>query len=171
MKKIMILNGAGKRNGRTAKLVAAFREGAESAGNEVVEFYLHGMDIKGCIECQGCKRKEKGDPAPCVQKDDMQQIYDVYRDCDVVAFASSMYWFSITGELKTAVDRLYAIQNNLGFGESSRETVLLMTAGGDMYDQPLGWYSWFSRMGWPDLGRVLGAGKEDEARAMGAAIG
>ena len=35
MKKILILNGAGKKNGNTAALIKAFTEGAESAGNEV----------------------------------------------------------------------------------------------------------------------------------------
>ena len=38
MKKILILNGAGKKNGNTAALIKAFTEGAESAGNEVKEF-------------------------------------------------------------------------------------------------------------------------------------
>ena len=75
MKKILVLNGAGKKNGNTAGLIEAFKTGAESAGNEVKEFYLHSMNIKGCMDCQGCARKPKGDRAPCVQKDDMQQIY------------------------------------------------------------------------------------------------
>ena len=40
MKKILILNGAGKQNGNTSALIKAFTEGAESSGNEVKEFYL-----------------------------------------------------------------------------------------------------------------------------------
>lgn len=53
MKKIIILNGAPKKNGNTATLIKAFTEGAIEAGNEVKEFYLHGMNIKGCLDCQG----------------------------------------------------------------------------------------------------------------------
>ena len=49
MKKILILNGAGKKNGNTAALIKAFREGAEAAGNTVTEFYLQSMNIKGYI--------------------------------------------------------------------------------------------------------------------------
>ena len=45
MKKILILNGAGKKNGNTAELIKAFTEGAESAGNTVTEFYLQTMSI------------------------------------------------------------------------------------------------------------------------------
>ena len=88
MKRILILNGAGKKNGNTAALVNAFKSGAEAAGNQVTEFYLHAMSIHGCMDCQGCARKPKGDPAPCVQRDDMQSIYDAYMDCDVVVFAT-----------------------------------------------------------------------------------
>ena len=112
MAKICILNGAGKKNGNTAALVNAFREGAQNAGNEVMEFFIQSMNIKGCMDCQGCARKPAGDLAPCVQKDDMQQIYDSFIDCDVVVFATPVYWFTISAQLKLAVDRLYAVQRN-----------------------------------------------------------
>ena len=49
MKKVIILNGAGKKNGNTAALIEAFKTGAEESGNEVKEFYLHSMNIKGCL--------------------------------------------------------------------------------------------------------------------------
>ena len=172
MKKILILNGAGKKNGNTAALINAFKEGAESAGNDVKEFYLHTMNIKGCMDCQGCAGKPKGDLTPCVQKDDMQQIYDAYVDCDVVVFATPVYWFTISAQLKTAVDRLYAIQRNHGFEAASKETVFLMTSGGSAEMNPLAiqWYQMFEQMGWRSLGAVLGTGKEIEARKLGASI-
>ena len=171
MAKIVILNGAGKKNGNTAALVKAFRSGTESADNEVSEFYLHGMNIKGCIDCQGCSRKPKGDPAPCVQKDDMQQIFDAYIDCDVVAFATPVYWFTISGQLKTAVDRLYAVQRNQGFDAVKKKTVFLMTSGApaEMNPQPVIWYQTFEQsMGWPNLGMALN--DADEAERIGASI-
>ena len=172
MKNIVILNGAGKKNGNTAALIKAFKVGAESAGNEVKEFYLHSMNIRGCMDCQGCARKPKGDPSPCVQKDDMQQIYDAYMDCDVVVFATPVYWFTISAQLKTAVDRLYAIQRNHGFDAAAKETVFLMTSGGPAEMNPLAvrWYQMFERMGWKSLGAVLGTGKEEEAKKLGESI-
>ena len=137
MKRILILNGAGKKNGNTAALVNAFKGGAEAAGNQVTEFYLQTMNIHGCMDCQGCARKPKGDPAPCVQKDDMQQIYDAYTDCDIVVFAIPVYWFTISGQLKMAVDRLYAIKSNHGFDAAAKETVFLMTSGSPAEMNPL----------------------------------
>lgn len=157
MKRILVLNGAGKKNGNTAALVNAFRIGAEAAGNQVTEFYLQTMSIHGCMDCQGCARKPKGDPAPCVQKDDMQSIYDAYMDCDVVVFATPVYWFTISGQLKMAVDRLYAIQRNHGFDAAAKETVFLMTSGGPAEMNPLAiqWYQMFERMGWKNLGMAM----------------
>ena len=171
MKKILILNGAGKKNGNTAALIEAFKTGAEESGNEVKEFYLHSMNIKGCLDCQGCARKPHGDPAPCVQKDDMQQIYDAYLDCDVVVFATPVSWFTISGQLKMAVDRLYAIQRSHGFDASKKETVFLMTSGApaEMNPQPIEWYQTFEKgMGWKSYGMALN--DAEAAKKIGASI-
>lgn len=170
MKKIVILNGAGKKNGNTAALIKAFREGAEAAGNTAEEFYLQTMNIKGCMDCQGCARKPAGDPQPCVQKDDMQQIYDAFNACDVVVFATPVYWFTISGQLKMAVDRLYAIQRNHGFDAAKKETVFLMTAGApaEMNPQPIAWYQMFEQMGWKSYGMALN--DAGTAKEIGAGI-
>lgn len=169
MKKILILNGSPRKNGKTASLVKAFVEGAEGAGNEVREFYLDGMDIASCKACEACSRNG----GYCSQKDDMEQIYEAYLWADVIVFASPMYWGTVSGQLKVAVDRLYAIQNRIGYSSPNamRECAFIMTARGGYYRQALDFYGIFTQiMGWKDWGCVLGAGKEDEARAMGARI-
>lgn len=168
MKKILILNGSPRKNGKTASLVNAFCEGAESAGNEVRELHLDSMDIHGCKACEACSRNG----GFCPQKDDMEQVNEAYLWCDVVVFASPMYWGTFTGQLKTCIDRLYAVQNRLGYGapENVKECALIMTARGDYYVQALDFYNIFGMMGWSDLGQVLGAGRENEARALGASI-
>lgn len=167
MKRIMILNGAARKNGSTASLVKAFTEGAESAGNTVTEYYLQDMTIHGCLGCRACKK----DAEPCAQHDDMDRIYEAFYDTDVVVFASPVYFGSITGPMKTAGDRLYALANTLGKEKFARDSVLLMTAGSPMYEQSLAWYAMYSTYnGWHDIGTVLGAGKEEEARALGVSI-
>lgn len=170
MSKILILNGAGKKNGNTAALIKSFREGAEAAGHEIKEFFLQNMNIHGCMDCQGCARKPAGDPQPCVQKDDMQQIYDAFAESDVVVFATPVYWFTVSGQLKLAVDRLYAIQRNHGFDACKKETVFLMTSGApaEMNLQPVTWYKTFEQMGWKSLGMALN--DMEEARRIGLSI-
>ena len=70
-KKILILNGAARKNGNTAKLVRAFSDGAQSAGHTVQEFYLDSMNI---YSCKGCLRAGRDSKSPCSPKDDMEQI-------------------------------------------------------------------------------------------------
>ncbi|MBQ3405291.1 MAG: flavodoxin family protein [Oscillospiraceae bacterium] len=170
MKKILILNGSPRKNGKTASLVKAFEEGAVSSGNEVKNLYLQGMSIGGCLACEACTKNG----GTCVQKDDMEQVNDAYIWADVVVYASPMFWGTVSGQLKVAIDRLYAVQNRLGYGSdaSLKETALIMTSRGNYYKQALDFYSRFTDMlKWKNWGTVLGAGKEDEARQLGASIG
>ena len=166
MKKIVILNGAGKKNGNTAAMIDAFRAGA--AGNEVTEFYLQTMNIHGCLDCGGCRKKEKGSPEPCVQKDDMNLIFAAVREADVIVFASPVYFWDITGTLKTAIDRLYALLMNASAG-SPKETVLLMTSGGSTIEHMTDWYKNFENwLKWKDIGTAMN--DTEKARQIGESI-
>ena len=79
-KKIVILNGSPRKTGNTSALVKAFTEGAQSAGSTVTEFFLDGMDIHGC---KGCFGGHSSKECPCVQKDDMAQIYPAVKEFPV----------------------------------------------------------------------------------------
>ena len=167
-KKIIVLNGAARKNGNTAKLVKAFSEGAESVGNQVKTFYLDEMEIHSC---KGCLHAGRNPKSPCSQKDGMEQIYAEFEDADVIVFASPLYFWTITGTLKTAADRLYAELECLGYGSFVKKSVLLMTADGGNYSQAVTWYRTYERnLGWRNLGEVLGKGKTKEAYQLGASI-
>ena len=167
----MILNGASRKNGSTSRLIKAFTEGTVSAGNQVQEFYLQDMEIHGCLGCEGCSRAKKGTENPCVQKDDMAEINKAFMKADIVVFASPIYFWTISGPLKTATDRLYAELRNLGYGGFPRKSVLLMTAGGSDYSQAVRWYETFERnLGCTNQGEVLGSGKEKEAKRLGESL-
>ena len=167
-KKIIILNGAARKNGNTAKLVEAFEDGAISVGNQVKNFYLDGMEIHSC---KGCLKAGRDSKSPCSQKDDMGQIYAEFEDADVIVFASPLYFWTITGILKTAADRLYAELECLGYGQFPKKSVLLMTADGGDYSQAVTWYRTYERnLRWKNLGEVLGKGKTKEAYQLGASI-
>jgi len=167
-KSILILNGAARKNGSTAALIRAFSDGARSAGHEVREFYLDSMSIHSC---KGCLRAGRNSKSPCSQRDDMEQIYSTFADCDVVVFASPVYFWTITGPLKTAADRLYAELECLGYRGFARESVLLMTADGGDFSQAVAWYRTYERnLGWKNRGEVLGKGKTEAAYQIGASL-
>lgn len=157
-KKIVILNGSPRRKGNTSMLVKAFAEGAESAGNTVTEFFLDGMDIHGC---KGCFGGHSGKECPCVQKDDMAQIYPAVKQCDMVVLATPLYYWNMSGQLRTAIDRLFALEEgdeNLLRGHN-RASALLMAAEGHGFEDVLTYYNHLvEHLRWKNLGHVLAGG-------------
>ena len=89
MKNIIILNGSPRPKGNTSTMTAAFKRGAEETGNKVTEFQLSRMKINGCI---GCWKGGKDPDHPCIQRDDMEQIYPIYKEADIVVLASPLYY-------------------------------------------------------------------------------
>ena len=179
-KKIIVLNGSPRKNGNTSALVKAFREGAESAGHSVTEFWLEGMKINGC---RGCCAGGKNPESPCVQKDDMAQIYPAYKEADVVVLASPLYYWTISGQLKCAFDRLFAVAEcDPSYTNPRKESALLMAAEGNGFEETVYWYDrLMGHIGWKDCGKVLCGGvmavgdiegkpELEEARRLGASI-
>lgn len=177
-KKIIVLNGSPRPKGNTAGLIAAFQEGAEQAGHEVTVFDLQKLDIHPCLACGGGGT----DPmSPCVQKDGMTEIYPVYREADVVVFASPLYYWTISGQLKCAIDRLYATEERAE-KRQKKDCILLMAAAGHDFEESVYWYErLMNHMGWNSLGKVLagevweagdiaGSPALEEARKLGASI-
>ena len=152
-KKIVILNGSPRKNGNTSALTAEFKRGAEEAGNTVTEFHLSDMNINGCL---GFWRGGKDAAHPCAQRDDMEQIYPAYREADVVVLASPLYYWFVSGFLKNAFDRLFAIAECDGYRNPKKESVLIMAAEGAGFEESVYWYDRIERhIGWKSLGKIL----------------
>ena len=160
-KKIVILNGSPRRSGNTSALIKAFAEGAESAGHSVTEFFLDRMNIHGC---KGCFGGHSGRECPCVQKDDMDQIYPAVKDSEVIVLASPLYYWNLSGQLRTAVDRLFALEEGDGnlLRGHGRAAALLMAAEGHGFDDVLLYYDHLmEHLKWENLGHVLAGGNGD----------
>ena len=156
-KKIIILNGSPRVNGNTAELIKAFTKGAESSGHTVTCFDLQKMDLHPCL---GCCSGGKDAESPCVQKDDMDKIYPLYKEADTVVLASPLYYWTISGQLKCAFDRLFAVAEcNSNLANPKKECVLLMAAEGNGFEETIYWYDrLMSHLGWTDKGKVLCGG-------------
>ena len=102
---ILVLNGSPRPQGETAKMVAAFRQAAEKAGHAVTVMEVCRMNIRGCLACEYCHGKGQG---ACIQKDDMQAIYAILPETDMLVLASPIYYHNLSGQLKCAIDRFYS---------------------------------------------------------------
>lgn len=160
-KKILILNGSPRPKGNTSMLCEAFIKGAEEQGHTVFKFNLNQMDIKGCLGCiQGYKQCKE---SPCVQKDDMQKIYPVYQEADIVVLASPMYYWNISGQLKTAFDRLFAVAElNENYQNPVKDCYLIMAAEGNSKDnwEPVlqNYHALLKFLDWKNCGEILAGG-------------
>ena len=83
--KILVLNGSPRPNGNTAAMVGAFAEGARESGHEVTVVPVCQKKIGGCLACKYCHTKGEG---KCVQQDDMQEIYPVLEEAEMIVLAS-----------------------------------------------------------------------------------
>lgn len=159
-KRILLLNGSPRIHGNTAALCAEFAKGCEEQGHIVERFDLGKMDIRGCLGCMG-GGKDKN--SPCVQKDGMQKIYPAYMQADVVVLASPMYYWGISGQLKTAFDRLFAVAElDASYQNPQKDCCLIMAAEGDSeenWEPVLSYYrSLLKFMGWKNRGEILAGG-------------
>ena len=104
--KILVLNGSPRINGNTSKLVAGFVEGAKEKGHDIKVIQVGNKNIRGCMSCEYCHTKGNG---KCAIQDDMQGIYPDIMEADMIVYASPVYYFSFTGQLQSAITRIYSI--------------------------------------------------------------
>ncbi len=101
--KVCIVNSSPRYGGNCDVLCQQFSNGARDAGHEVEVINLREKDIHPCIGCYGCRNTHV-----CVRKDDMQEILPKLIEADVIVFASPVYFYSISGQMKCMIDRCIA---------------------------------------------------------------
>ena len=105
---IAILQGSPKKNGSSNMLADSFAEGAKAAGHNVHIFDVAHAKIHPCSGCIKC-----GYDGPCVFKDDVEGIKNGILSCDMVVFVTPLYYFGMSAQLKTLVDRFCAFNGQL----------------------------------------------------------
>ena len=106
--KIIVLFGSPNENGSTKLLVKEFEKGATKAGHSVEIFDVTKANIHACNGCVHC-----GYEGPCAQSDDMQNLKASILNSDMLVFASPLYYYGMTAQLKRAVDRFCFFNSSL----------------------------------------------------------
>ena len=128
---ILVLNGSPRPKGSTKQMVESFREGAQSADHTVEVVDVCQKQISGCRACEYCHTRGNGQ---CIQKDDMQQVYDLLRQADMLVLASPIYYHGFSGQLKCVIDRFYAAACPQKPPRLSKVAMILSSGDADMYD-------------------------------------
>ncbi len=101
--KIVVLTGSPHKTGTSNTLVNEFIRGAEENGHTIKRFDTPFLSIHPCIGCDHC-----GMNGPCVFDDDMPKILDTILESDMIVFATPIYYFVFSAQIKSAIDRFYS---------------------------------------------------------------
>lgn len=178
MKKVLIITSSLRGRSNSDILAAAFAEGAREAGHEVTEISLKGKTVGFCRGCLACQKTGR-----CVIADDARPICGAVKGADILVFASPVYYYSISGQLKTLLDRLNPL---FAADYAFREVYFLSSAAEDSEEAAenpktavQGWVDCFEEArlagtvfagGCDAPGAIEGHPALGEARAMGRAL-
>ena len=154
---ILVISGSPRKGGNTDIMAEAFAGGARESGNQVVIKNAGSMKIEPCMDCQYCFDHD----GQCVQHDDMAEIMEEFDKADMVVFASPVYWFSMSAQIKLAIDRFYA-RNETGF-HPTQAALLLNAMSEGVFDAAIAQYKYMNNyLNWIDRGIVTIGGMEDK---------
>ena len=100
-KKVLIISTSLRGGSNSDILAKECEKGAKEAGHEVEYISLKGKDIKFCIGCLNCQTK-----GICVLKDDVAEIMEKVLAAEVIVYATPIYYYEMSGQMKTLLDRL-----------------------------------------------------------------
>ena len=164
MTKNVLIISTSLRNKANSEILAHETErGAKDAGYQVEFVTLKDKEIKFCKGCLACQKL-----GHCVIDDDANQITEKMKNADVIVWATPVYYYEMSGQMKTLIDRanslfstghkfseVYVITTSADTGENVVQTVI---------NGVNGWIACFE--GVKLCGFVNGAGLEraDEAK-------
>lgn len=106
---VLVINGSPRTKGNSDLLCDEFIRGAKESGNQVEKISLREKEVYPCRACYACFKT-----GFCVQKDDMADILNKMEKADVLVLASPTYFLTMSGQMKTFIDRLLPKWQKLG---------------------------------------------------------
>ncbi len=134
--KIITILGSPRKKGNTATVLSAF-ESLVSAQHQVERINLIDHPVNGCLGCDHCQNIY--DAPGCLQHDEALSIFQRLFDADVIVYASPVYSWGVTAQMKALMDRHYCLvkwqEGKLvqAFLKGKR-AALLSTCGGTLED-------------------------------------
>jgi len=130
--KVLLISGSRNRDGQTARAAKALLTGAESAGAAVETFFLPELQIERCRQCDAngwgdCRAKGE-----CVIEDDLPRILEAMRAADLLAFATPVYYGSLSESIRACLDRVRRVctHEDGAVGIRGKRALGLCVAGG-----------------------------------------
>lgn len=128
MKKVIVISTSMRTGSNSDMLAEQFVAGAVAAGHDVEKVSLAGKNIQFCRGCLACQKLGR-----CVIQDDVNGIMQKVLRADVVCWATPIYYYEMSGQMKTLIDRMNAMYAQ---DYRFRDIYLLTTAAEDEAEVP-----------------------------------
>ena len=122
-KKVLIISTSLRNNANSEILAKETERGAKEAGNEVEFITLKDKNIQFCKGCLACQKLKK-----CVISDDANAITEKMKNADVIVWATPIYYYEMSGQMKTLIDRANSLYAT---GHKFKEVYLITTSAED----------------------------------------
>ena len=122
MKNVLVISSSLRTKSNSEAMAQEFAKGAAEAGNKVEVVSLRGKKISFCTGCLACQKKGK-----CVINDDANAITAKMKKAEVIVFATPIYYYEMSGQLKTMLDRA----NSLYVSDYKFREIYLLTSAAD----------------------------------------
>lgn len=160
-KRVLVISTSKRINGNSDILANQFLQGAKDSGHETIKISLANKNIQFCKGCLVCQQKK-----PCVIQDDVAHIVDEIKKADVIAFATPIYFYEMSGQMKTILDRT----NPLFIQDYNFRDIYLLATSADEDDKAMdvamqglqGWITCFDKASFKGIVRGLGIDQYDE---------
>jgi multimeric flavodoxin WrbA len=118
MAKVIGIYGSPRKGGNTDLLLDSALKGCQEHGDDIKKVYVRDLHIGGCTGCDGCAKT-----GICVIKDDMQDIYTLIDDADVIIISSPIFFYGVTSQVKALIDRGQAMWWRRRGGKDSKTKI------------------------------------------------
>ena len=104
MNKVLVITTSLRKNSNSDRMAQEFAKGAREAGCTVEELSLKGKDLRYCVGCMACMKRNR-----CMLPDDGNELVEKVRTADVLVFATPIYYYEMSGQMKVFLDRMNPI--------------------------------------------------------------
>ncbi len=158
--KIITLLGSPRKNGNTRQITLWMEEELTNLGHNVTSIPLAEQTINGCLACGECKKEP--DKIGCILNDNTITILKKLVESDLVIFASPLYFWGVTAQMKAFIDRTYSLYVNYHQPDHSslvegQRQALLITGGGGYENNAEATFTAFRRLQKPH--KAINAGE------------
>lgn len=108
MKNVVIISSSPRKDGNSETLCKEFMKGALASKHNVELICLRDYDINYCKACYACRKLGE-----CFQHDGLNEISRKLLKADVIVFATPVYFYSMSGQLKVFIDRLIPVYTKI----------------------------------------------------------